>query len=71
MCGTAALPACCSRYGSQDAHRPRVSKEAERVRQIAEAAASEVVKAQLLDVAQQFEDLAAQAETDNAAPHDR
>jgi hypothetical protein len=30
-----------------------------------------VVQAQLLDVAQQFEDLAAQAETDNAAPHDR
>jgi molecular chaperone GrpE (heat shock protein) len=46
-------------------------REAERVRQLAEAAASEVVQAQLLDVAQQFEDLAAQAEMDNAAPHDR
>jgi len=44
-------------------------KEAERVRQLADmAAASAVTRAELLDFAQQYEDLAAGAETDNAAP---
>ena len=45
-------------------------REAERARQLADATASETVQAQLLDVARQFEDLAAKAELDNAAPHD-
>jgi hypothetical protein len=45
--------------------------EAERARQLAYTAASEVTRAQLLDLAQQYEDLATRAELDNAAPDER
>jgi hypothetical protein len=41
--------------------------EAERVRQLADAAASDAIRAELLDLAQQYEDLAALAEIENQA----